>query len=245
MTHASTTPTGLASAWHLRPFAAVVAGVALCAALAGCGHNPVDPYETTGTVPQDYRTSHPILIEEQIETIDIPVSAGAARLSEEARSNVTFFAQGFARSGASLIAVIAPSGSPNQDAAAAAAVEIEEVLRRAGIAASAIDYRVYQASAEERIAPVRLAYNRIAAHTAPCRPWSDQVTVTAQNKHYGAYGCASQQNLAAMVTNPLDLLYPRGLTPPDAARRANVIRQYQGGLSPGSGGATSTSGGGQ
>jgi pilus assembly protein CpaD len=208
--------------------AAAIAGT-LAALLAGCGHDPVNPYEVTGTVPEDYRTNHPILIEEQIATIDIPVSANTARLSDEARENVVFFAQGFVRSGVNVIAVVAPSGSPNQVAAAAVAVEIENVLRQTGVVAEAIDYRVYQASAEERIAPVRLAYNRIAAHTAPCRPWSDQMTVTAQNRHYGNYGCASQQNLAAMVTNPLDLLYPRGLTPADAARRSMVLDLYRAG----------------
>jgi pilus assembly protein CpaD len=163
--------------------AAAAIAVTLAVLLAACGHDPVNPYEVTGSVPEDYRTNHPILIEEQIATIDIPVSANTARLSEEMRANVVFFAQGFVRSGVNVIAVVSPSGSPNQVAAAAVAVEIEDVLRRTGVAAEAIDYRVYQASTEERIAPIRLAYNRIAAHTAPCRPWSDQMTVTAQNRH--------------------------------------------------------------
>jgi len=194
--------------------------------LAGCAQ-AVDPYEVTGSVPEDYRTNHPILIEEQIATIDIPVSADAARLSRQARENVAFFAQGFIRSGSNVIAVVAPSGSPNQLAAAAIAVEIEDVLRGAGVNAASVDARFYPASTAERIAPVRIAYNRVAAHTAPCRPWTDQITVTAQNRHYGNYGCATQQNLAAMVTNPLDLLYPRGMTPADAARRSYVVERYR------------------
>lgn len=208
--------------------ALMVAASAFVLALAGCAQT-VDPYEVTGAVPEDYRTNHPILIEEQIAVIDIPVSANSARLTESAKANVAFFAQSFTQSGASVIAVVAPSGSPNQVAAAAAAVEIEDVLRRSGVPASAIDYRVYPASAAERIAPVRIAYNRVAAHTAPCRPWSDQMTVNTQNEHYGSYGCASQQNLAAMVTNPLDLLYPRGMTPADAARRTSVLQMYRSG----------------
>ena len=39
---------------------------------------------------------------------------------------------------------------------------------------------------------------------------------TTENRNYFAFGCATQQNLAAIVDNPLDLLYPRGLTPADA-----------------------------
>lgn len=229
MTTVSSTRSGRAASPNAkRAGTALAVASALVLALAGCAQT-VDPYEVTGAVPEDYRTNHPILIEEQIAVIDIPVSANSARLTEQARANVAFFAQSFTQSGANVIAVVAPSGSPNQVAAAATAVEIEDELRRSGVPASAIDYRVYPASAAERIAPVRLAYNRIAAHTAPCRPWSDQATVTNQNRHYGDFGCASQQNMAAMVTNPLDLLYPRGLTPADAARRTNILQMYRSG----------------
>ena len=52
-----------------------------------------------------------------------------------------------------------------------------------------------------------------------------------QNRHYESFGCATQQNLAAMVDNPLDLLYPRGMTPADAARRATVLDKYRRGES--------------
>lgn len=219
-----------------------VAVVGIAVALGACAKG-VDPYETTGSVPEDYRTSHPILIQEQIAVIDIPVAADSGRLDEQARSNVTFFAQQFLSSGAGIIAVVAPSGSPNQVAAAAAAVEIEDTLRRAGIDPRAIDYRTYQATTAERIAPVRLAYNRVAATTAPCRPWSDQVSVTGQNENYGAFGCATQQNLAAMVNNPLDLMYPRGLTPADAARRTDVLSKYRTGNATASAGAGGSGGG--
>jgi pilus assembly protein CpaD len=222
-------PIGREGALRQRPAAAALAAGCIALALAGCAQR-IDPYAVTGSVPEDYRTNHPILIQEQIATIDIPVSADSAHLTPQVRANVTFFAQSFLTSGADVIAVVAPSGSPNQVAAAAAAVEIEDVLRRAGVAARAIDYRVYRATAAERIAPVRLAYNRVAATTAPCRPWNDQLTVSTQNRHYGAYGCASQQNLAAMVTNPLDLLYPRGLSPSDAARRTDVLNKYRTGV---------------
>lgn len=227
--HDTTPATDRSRKQTFRPVTMACAAGALALVLSACGH-PIDPYEATGSVPEDYRTNHPILIDEQITTIDVPVSADAARLSADVRSNVTFFAQGFVQSGAGVLAVVAPSGSPNQAAAAAVAVEIEDVLVNAGVNPAAIDYRVYQASPQERIAPVRLAYSRIAATTAPCRPWSDQLTVTAQNRHYGNYGCSTQQNMAAMVTNPLDMLYPRGLTPADAARRATVIEKYRQGV---------------
>jgi pilus assembly protein CpaD len=206
--------------------AAIVLAGGLLMGLAGCAQR-VSPYEVTGALPDDYRTNHPITIEEQVETLDVPVSVDTQRLTPEVRSNIAFFAQRFIDSGTAIIAVVAPSGSPNQVAAASAAVEVEDVLRHSGINPRAIDYRVYRAGAGEKIAPVRVAFNHIAAHTAPCGPWTDQTASNADNRNYGGFGCATQQNLAAMVDNPLDLLYPRGLTPADATRRAAVLEKYR------------------
>ena len=205
----------------------------LLAALAGCTSSG-EKQLVTGGIPDDYRHNHPIAVEEMLETMDVPVGQDTARLSKAVRGTVAGFGKSFLTSGASLIAVVAPSGSPNQVAAAAAAVEIEDELRRTGVNPRSIGYRVYRAGPEERNAPVRIAFNRIAAHTAPCGPWPDQVTDTSQNRHYAAYGCATQQNLAAMVANPLDLIYPRGLTPADAQRRAYVLENYRKGSAFGS-----------
>jgi type IV pilus biogenesis protein CpaD/CtpE len=43
------------------------------------------------------------------------------------------------------------------------------------------------------------------------------------------YGCAYQNNVAAMVANPADLLRQRAELPPDANRRAGVIEAYRAG----------------
>ncbi len=205
----------------------VLAG-GLLALLAGCTSSaqPTGAL-ATGGIPDDYRHNHPIAVEEMIESMDIPVGQDTARLTKAFRATVAGFGEKFATGGSSLIAVVAPSGSPNQVAAAGVAVEIEDVLRRSGVDPRAIEYRVYRAGPEERNAPVRIAFNRIVAHTAPCGPWPDQASDTGQNRNYFALGCASQQNLAAMVASPLDLIYPRGLTPADAVRRATVLDHYR------------------
>lgn len=205
---------------------AVIAAGSLALLLAGCAKS-VDPLAQTGAIAEDYRVNHPITIEEQVEALDVPVSVDTARLTPAVKANVAFFARNFIASGSAVIAVVAPSGSPNQLAAAGVAVEIEDTLYRAGIDRRAIDYRVYRASPAEKVAPVRIAFNRVAATTAPCGPWKDQVAVSVQNRHYESFGCATQQNLAAIVDNPLDLLYPRGMTPADAGRRAAVLEKYR------------------
>ncbi len=205
--------------------ALVLAG-GLIAALAGCTSS-VDRKLVTGGIPDDYRHNHPIAVEELLETMDVPVGQDTVQLPKPVKGTIAGFGKAFAASGSGLIAVVAPSGSPNQVAAASVAVQVEQVLRQSGVNPRAIQYRVYRAGPEERNAPIRIAYNRIAAHAAPCGPWSDQLTRSPQNREYAAFGCATQQNLAAIVASPLDLIYPRGMTPADATRRATVLEKYR------------------
>jgi pilus assembly protein CpaD len=210
---------------------ATIAGGCLAITLAGCtSSGGADPFATSASISaDDYRVNHPITVDEKIEAMDIPVSVDSQHLTADSRANIAFFAQAFLRSSTAIIAVVAPSGSPNQVAAASIAVEIEDTLRKNGISPRAISYRVYKAGADEKIAPVRIAFNRIAATTAPCGPWTDDATMTSANRHYAGFGCATQQNLAAVIDNPLDLLYPRGLAPADAARRSDVLQKYRNG----------------
>jgi pilus assembly protein CpaD len=205
---------------------AVAGGLAV---LAGCSVNDVPAVEAYGALPSDYRLNHPIAVEEAVDTLDVPVALYTERLTDAMRANVVAFAQKFKASGSSVIAVVAPSGSPNQTIAAGIAVQIEDTLRNSGVAGEQIDYRVYHAGSNERNAPIRIAFSRVVAHTAPCGPWPDQLSVSRENRNYFAFGCATQQNLAAVVDNPLDLLYPRGLTTADAARRASVLEKYRAG----------------
>lgn len=69
-----------------------------------------------------------------------------------------------------------------------------------------------------------------------CGQWPDDLgdyrQTTTHRPHWN-YGCASQQNLAAMVANPNDLLHPQAETAPDAARRQTNLTRYRAGTAPG------------
>ena len=66
---------------------------------------------------------------------------------------------------------------------------------------------------------------KIPVRVAACTP--DDLLKTADNKHYANYGCSMQNNVAAQLANPEDLLGPRKQTPIDAANRTAAIDNYQ------------------
>jgi pilus assembly protein CpaD len=65
------------------------------------------------------------------------------------------------------------------------------------------------------------------AYAKDCGNWPKDLTETARNEQYENFGCAQQNNLAAMVANPQDLERPRKQGPADATRRSNVIDKYR------------------
>jgi pilus assembly protein CpaD len=91
----------------------------------------------------------------------------------------------------------------------------------------AISYRVYRAGAADRSAPVILTYESFEAISPECGHWQQNTANTYANRPFPNFGCASQQNLAAMVANPRDLVEPRGMTPADAGRRDVVLGAWR------------------
>ena len=105
--------------------------------------------------------------------------------------------------------------------------KVRDVLVNAGIRPGALEFRSYSASSDESAAPIRLAYNKISAHVDGCGTWPEYLEEQFRNRNYSNFGCATQANLAAVTDNPLDLVYPRALTPADAARRSTVLDKYR------------------
>jgi pilus assembly protein CpaD len=189
--------------------------------LAGCAQR-----DMTGSIPDDYRTNHPIVISEKEQVADIPVGHADSTLSIAQRSIVQNAIANYHANGSGVIHILLPAGSPNERAAARLRGDIAAVLRKGGVKPFNISSERYQAGADES-PPIRLSYSAMAASTGPCGQWPKDLLDTADNRHYANFGCASQNNLAAQVANPADLLGPRATTTIDAERRGVVIDDYR------------------
>jgi pilus assembly protein CpaD len=193
--------------------------------LSACGNSQM----TTGSIPDDYRTRHPIVLAEGETTLDIPVASGDIRLSTGMKDTVRGFAQKFTASPAAVIQIQVPHGSYNSGAAAHLAGDVRRTLTAAGIRSQRILMSSYAASSNDDAAPIRLAFVTTKAMTSQCGNWPEDLSDnTFGNRNWYNFGCASQNNLAAQVANPSDLIAPRGMTPIDATQRATVISDYRG-----------------
>jgi pilus assembly protein CpaD len=206
---------------------ALTAAVFTAAALPGCAafqsrHNII-----VGSVPDDYRTNHPIILNEREEVLDVPVSASDIRVSDAQRSGIQGFVAQYAQSGSGIVQILLPSGASNSQAAQRVHPDIVAALRSGGVPAGSIVSATYDAGGAQSSAPVRISYRAMSAGTEACGKWTADLGDTSENKNYGNFGCASQNNFAAMVANPADLIGPRLPGDIDPVRRGLAISRYQ------------------
>ncbi|WP_421854564.1 CpaD family pilus assembly protein [Oricola sp.] len=212
----------------MKAFFKTAAVLGLLASVAGCGSLGRDPIQV-GSVPQDYRTNHPIVLSEREKTLDIPIASGQRKINIPLRSNIRAFAAAFTETGSGVLFLTMPSGSANGPAVSYLKPQIMQALADGGVPASRIATQYYDAKDHGSAAPIRLSYQAVAASVAPCGNWPEDLGETVENKNYHDYGCSTQSNLAAVVANPVDLLGPRRLSQIDATQRAAVIEDYQSG----------------
>lgn len=193
--------------------------------LAGCANTHS---LTVGSVPDDYRTNHPITLQEREKTADIPVSRNDTKLSLPQRSIVQNAVDGYRRQGSGMVFILLPEGSANQTAAYRISTDIAAILRKGGVLASNIATQSYQVNNPQISAPVRISYYAMTAGTGPCGRWPADMLSTSENKHYANFGCATQANLAAQVANPADFLGPRATAPLNGTRNDRVISGPEG-----------------
>lgn len=212
---------------HLLRLAASVAMISVAAVLTSCAARP--DRTTTSSVPDDYRTRHPITLAEVQHSLDVPIGTGERTLTTPLRDLVRGFAQDYLALSKSTVTIAVPSTSANAGAAHNVKGEIRKVLIDAGVKSNRIVLTSYDPAEISASAPIRLGFVAVTAITSDCGQWpSDLFGPTIRdNTNWENFGCATQQNLAAQIANPADLVGPRGMTPIDAQRRAEVISIYR------------------
>ena len=185
--------------------------------LGGCKAGQ-DRHEVRGWLFADPSERHPIKVSEREIGMDLNVPRGARGLSRAQLRDAHEMVGLYRREGNGALLVRAPSGGANEGAALRALDDLRVVLKREGIPGSSVAFEPYFAGADPH-APVRVSFLRYVAQAPECGDWSENLARSPKNQNYKNFGCATQNNLAAVVANPRDLIEPRGLDPRSSERR--------------------------
>lgn len=202
-------------------------GLTLVAGMTLAACQSQNELSTSSLASNDFRIRHPIILTEADETLDLPVGSSLRHLSPQMNAVISSFGQESRRKGSGIVEIIAPSRSANETAVHAIMPQIRAALERGGVARRNIVTRTYTVDVDNVAAPVRLAYPAVKAVTTECGLWPDDISGDFANTDYENFGCATQANLAAIVDNPADLIYPAATTPADRQRRAVTFEKYR------------------
>jgi len=197
-----------------RWIATSLAPLLLLVGQTGCGTYLGAELDDVYTPPLHYQR-HPITVTKDTARIElVPHGAG---LTAVERNEVARFAQS-ALANASHSSVVLK----HPRSARATAEIVASILMEEGIPAGRIVTTAYAGRG-----PVVLTFARTVAVTTPCGDWSQNLSFDPENEPFPNFGCAHQQNIAAIVANPNDLVMPRAETPPDASRRSQIFTDYR------------------
>ena len=197
--------------------------------LAGC---LLDQDALTANQPTDVRQRHPIAIREGEHTVNLLIGVDRGGLLPAQRAEVAGLASSWQERATGGIVIDLPTGTPNARAAADTLKEVKSILTAAAVPAQAIVVRHYRPPNPSRLATLKISYPKMVAEAGPCGQWPRDIGPSYQggdtyNRGYWNFGCSQQQNLAAMVDDPADLLQPRTETAPSAQRRTTVFEKYR------------------
>lgn len=202
----------------------IATACALALALAACnGHGRRD---VAGWLDADPTQNHPIIIDRKEVVLELAVPAGSYGLTHNQKNDLRTFAARFRKEDSGGVLVVStPSGGANEIAAMRATGNARRVIGAAGVPKAETAFETYAAGGL-RAAPLRISFLRHVAQPPVCGDWPKNLAHNRKNLPYHNMGCATQRNLAAMVSNPRDLVEPRTMTPRSSERRDTIWDKY-------------------
>jgi pilus assembly protein CpaD len=172
-------------------------------------------------VSEDGARNHPITVEPSFRELKVQFAGGADGMNAEDAAKFDAFLADYRVHGNGSLGISVPNGIPGR----AALTALAERAAATGISRDKILVSTHDvANGDNRVDVSYIAYT---AHTQACGNWSENEAFTLDNQTPKNFGCSVQQNIAAMVADPRDLLGPGAMGPVDTERRAAVMDHYE------------------
>ncbi|MCK5750266.1 MAG: CpaD family pilus assembly protein [Oricola sp.] len=201
---------------------------ALSLTAAGCASGPFNGPQHGATVAE----THPIAVDGQVVTLTIATDDTTTELSNLDKARLRAFADSYLNNGHGPLTVTGPSGAGNDFDGHEASADIRKALNDAGVPWSSIHGATYRTGDAGN--DIIVSFTRYVATASPCGVWSGIRGRDYRNLRTPNMGCATQNNLAAMIADPHDLVAPTDAAPRDGEMAARGVLLYRDGALTGS-----------
>jgi pilus assembly protein CpaD len=172
-------------------------------------------------ISEDGARNHPIAVEPGFRELKVQFAGGPEGMSADDAVKLDAFLADYRVHGNGSLGISVPNGAPSR----AAITYFGERAAATGISRDKILVSTHDVgNGDFRVDVSYIAYS---ARTQACGDWSENEAFTLDNVTPKNFGCSVQQNIAAMVADPRDLLGPGAMGPVDSVRRAAVMDHYE------------------
>jgi len=173
------------------------------------------------------QSAHPITITTHLVTNQFSVNPSDSALRQDDRDRFAALAADYLARGVGKLAITSPQGVANSAVAGQIASQMTTIANAQGVSMRDIDLAGYRAPGGAVGAPIILTYTVYDATPSSCGDWTTNYAFAPLNHVTPNHGCATQNNLSAMVENPRDLIEPRAMEPSSQGRRAVTLDKYR------------------
>jgi len=166
----------------------------------------------------------PINVAESVERLELYARPSGLELSARDELAVAQFLDGYRQSGTGPLFLNRPSAQAGQAGTRQAEAVIRGLMRDGGLNPSSLQGGQYQSNPYAP-APVVVSYRALRAIPDNCRR-SDSLTDSFSNQAPESFGCFQSANLAAMITDPRQLIEPYEFGQSDAQRRQVIYDRF-------------------
>lgn len=157
---------------------------------------------------------HPISVDSQ--TVTMTMAPAGVAMSSLDQSRLRAFADSYMRNGHGALTVTAPTDG--------GVAGVRDALNGFGVPISSIVEADYRGGGS---GDVILSYTHYVATPSACGIWEGVRERDYRNMNSPNFGCATQNNLAAMIGDPHDLMAPADMTDPDSATRIRGVVKFR------------------
>jgi pilus assembly protein CpaD len=182
--------------------------------LASCNTPPVGPQSSL-----DVRTRYPIDVKPSMSSLRLPFRRPGDPLDPNMNAQLEVFVADYRGHGVGALSISTPRNWEDTSR------QLADRVVALGVAPNRI--LIGTDEQPQPGAEVTLTFIRYIAETKPCGDWSEDLARTLQNRPMPNLGCATQQNIAAMIADPRDLIAPKPMTPGDTQRALSVLDKFR------------------
>jgi pilus assembly protein CpaD len=177
-----------------------------------------------GSLAEPTHRMHPVKVAESVERLELYARPDGLELSQRDEFAVSTFLEAYAAQGSGPIYINRPASATHTQGIQQTDALIDRLMSRNGIRPGSAQSGTYYSRPGDP-APVVISYRTLRAVSQDCASLGD-LTVTHRNGVTPEFGCFASANLAAMITDPRQLIEPYAMQAPNAQRRQVVYDRY-------------------